>query len=220
MTVNFVVSTSSKEWETLFDCYRYDSETGLYQVRYRYLHPNLGKWLSRDLVPVGDLYYMLSLFQNNIDFDVFIKAWKLDYSSFINFNLICDNHSTDLIDPFGLLSRKWAAVGPWVQRFLNKSIITLNGPTKPGPWVLVSEDIYKTPKGDCAEKVCRYERRSATGSIDTPGIEKASATILCCQSCLPIGSYPTISLGEVHNVTIQWMDWYLEQLNLWHVKPY
>jgi len=48
MTDNFVNSTSSKQWETLFDCYRYDSQTGLYQVRYRYLHPRLGLWLSRD----------------------------------------------------------------------------------------------------------------------------------------------------------------------------
>ena len=41
-------SSSSYDWETLFDAYRWDSETGLYQVRYRYLHPTLGRWLSRD----------------------------------------------------------------------------------------------------------------------------------------------------------------------------
>ncbi|MCW5555098.1 MAG: RHS repeat-associated core domain-containing protein [Verrucomicrobiae bacterium] len=43
--------SSSYAWETLFDGYRYDLESGLYQVRYRYLHPNLGRWPSRD--PIG-----------------------------------------------------------------------------------------------------------------------------------------------------------------------
>jgi RHS repeat-associated protein len=41
-------SSSSYTWETLFDAYRYDTESGLYQVRYRYLHPRLGRWVSRD----------------------------------------------------------------------------------------------------------------------------------------------------------------------------
>lgn len=39
---------SAYAWETLFDSYRYDGETGLYQVRYRYLHPLLVRWLNRD----------------------------------------------------------------------------------------------------------------------------------------------------------------------------
>ena len=42
------LSGSSYGWETLFANYRFDSETGLYQVRYRYQHPGLGRWLSRD----------------------------------------------------------------------------------------------------------------------------------------------------------------------------
>jgi RHS repeat-associated protein len=39
---------STRDWETLFDGYRFDRETGLYQVRFRYLHAELGRWLSRD----------------------------------------------------------------------------------------------------------------------------------------------------------------------------
>jgi RHS repeat-associated protein len=39
---------TTRDWETLFDGYRYDRETGLYQVRFRYLHAELGRWLSRD----------------------------------------------------------------------------------------------------------------------------------------------------------------------------
>jgi RHS repeat-associated protein len=41
-------ANSSHTWETLFDGYRYDTESGLYQVRYRYLHPRLGRWPNRD----------------------------------------------------------------------------------------------------------------------------------------------------------------------------
>src|SRR5580658_9516958 len=45
-------TSSSYDWETLLGSYRYDTESGLYQVRYRYLHPLLGRWLSRD--PIGE----------------------------------------------------------------------------------------------------------------------------------------------------------------------
>ncbi|NBR88170.1 MAG: RHS repeat-associated core domain-containing protein [Verrucomicrobia bacterium] len=41
-------SSSGYDWETRFDAYRWDAETGFYQVRYRYLHPNLGRWINRD----------------------------------------------------------------------------------------------------------------------------------------------------------------------------
>ena len=44
-------TTSSYEWETRFGAYRWDAETGLYQVRYRYLHSGLGRWVTRD--PIG-----------------------------------------------------------------------------------------------------------------------------------------------------------------------
>jgi RHS repeat-associated protein len=46
-------SPSSYDWETRYGAYRWDSETGLYQVRHRYLHPTLGRWLSRD--PIGEV---------------------------------------------------------------------------------------------------------------------------------------------------------------------
>jgi len=53
MTAGFgSLSASSYGWETLFANYRFDSETGLYQARYRYQHPGLGRWLSRD--PIGE----------------------------------------------------------------------------------------------------------------------------------------------------------------------
>jgi RHS repeat-associated protein len=46
------LANTSFGWETLFANYRWDEETWLYQVRYRYFHPNLGRWLSRD--PLGE----------------------------------------------------------------------------------------------------------------------------------------------------------------------
>jgi len=43
-----VISTSSYDWETRYDNYRFDAESNFYQVRFRYLHPMLGRWLTRD----------------------------------------------------------------------------------------------------------------------------------------------------------------------------
>ncbi len=42
---------SSYEWESLFAGYRWDAESGLSYVRWRYLHPGLGAWTQRD--PLG-----------------------------------------------------------------------------------------------------------------------------------------------------------------------
>jgi RHS repeat-associated protein len=56
-------SASLYEWETLYAAYRWDAESGLYQVRNRYLHAKLGRWVRRD--PLGEragpnLYLALS----------------------------------------------------------------------------------------------------------------------------------------------------------------
>ena len=45
-------TASGYTWETLYCGYRYDSDSELYQVRYRYLHFQIGRWLSRD--PLGE----------------------------------------------------------------------------------------------------------------------------------------------------------------------
>jgi len=42
-------TSSNYDWETRFCGYRWDGESGLYQVRYRYLHSGLGRWLQNDL---------------------------------------------------------------------------------------------------------------------------------------------------------------------------
>ena len=41
----------SYDWEILYASYRWDSESGLYLARYRYFHPPLGVWITRD--PIG-----------------------------------------------------------------------------------------------------------------------------------------------------------------------
>ncbi len=40
--------------EILYAGYRYDPETAMYQVRNRYYHPSLGRWLSRDALEYFD----------------------------------------------------------------------------------------------------------------------------------------------------------------------
>ena len=43
---------STYDWETRFSSYYWDAESGFYQVRHRYVHPSIGRWLSHD--PVGE----------------------------------------------------------------------------------------------------------------------------------------------------------------------
>ncbi|MFM7213877.1 MAG: RHS repeat-associated core domain-containing protein [Verrucomicrobiota bacterium] len=50
LNASFGTGSNSYDWETLFASYRYDTGSGLYQVRYRYYHTGLGRWASRDLV--------------------------------------------------------------------------------------------------------------------------------------------------------------------------
>jgi RHS repeat-associated protein len=70
-------SSSDFDWETRYGAYRYDPETGFYQVRYRYLHPNLGRWLSRD--PIAE-------------------RGGLNLYAYVN------NNSTDSVDPYGQIA--------------------------------------------------------------------------------------------------------------------
>jgi RHS repeat-associated protein len=64
-------NVSTIEWETRFCGYRWDVESALYQVRLRYLHPCLGRWLSRDPMEnlaLPNLYtYVLNDPLNNLD---------------------------------------------------------------------------------------------------------------------------------------------------------
>jgi RHS repeat-associated protein len=48
VTPDFGDVLSSGPWEYTYAGYRFDAETGLMQVRNRYLHPQLGRWVTRD----------------------------------------------------------------------------------------------------------------------------------------------------------------------------
>ncbi len=76
------ISGSSYDWETLFASYRYDTETGMYQVRNRYYHANLGIWTNRD---------------------------PIEYKGGINLYAYCGNNGINAVDPMGL--GFWSDVG-------------------------------------------------------------------------------------------------------------
>jgi RHS repeat-associated protein len=54
LSASFGASSATIQWnEILYAGYRYDSSTGLYCVRYRYYHPEIGRWFSRDPLLYG-----------------------------------------------------------------------------------------------------------------------------------------------------------------------
>jgi RHS repeat-associated protein len=84
MNASFVVqSSSSYNWETRFAAYRWDSESGLYQVRYRYYHPLLGTWINRD--PLGERFDR-NLYQCNYNNPIRIVdptgLWGIQFGDF------------------------------------------------------------------------------------------------------------------------------------------
>jgi len=52
----WTADAGGSDWanEILYCGYRFDPESGLYHVRYRYYHPTLGRWLQRDLIGYVD----------------------------------------------------------------------------------------------------------------------------------------------------------------------
>jgi RHS repeat-associated protein len=57
-TANFANPISSSEWEYRYAGYRFDTQTGLMQVRNRYLHPQLGRWVTRDPLESDNNLYL------------------------------------------------------------------------------------------------------------------------------------------------------------------
>ena len=81
-------TTSLYDWETRYGAYRYDAETGFYQVRFRYLHPTLGRWLSRD--PIEETVFRIAN----------IAQTQLKHSSYI-YSYVANN-CINLTDKTGL----------------------------------------------------------------------------------------------------------------------
>jgi RHS repeat-associated protein len=95
MTSGFGSRTSSSYgWEVLFDAYRWDQECGFYQVRNRYLHPELGRWLRRD--PLGELGFEITL-HRWLSEDPAQQAGGQDLYAFVR------NRPTERVDVYGLM---------------------------------------------------------------------------------------------------------------------
>jgi RHS repeat-associated protein len=111
MTPAFASSTSSYAWETLFGAYRWDSESGLYQVRYRYYHPKLGVWEKRD--PVDELAFQLfehssgtsnQWLASDVATGIGLASDRNFFAEFIATNLLAyvRNAPISFVDPYGL----------------------------------------------------------------------------------------------------------------------
>jgi RHS repeat-associated protein len=103
MTASFgSISESSFGWETTFCGYRLDGETGFYQVRYRYLHPTLGRWLSRD--PLGELWFELTMKTLSPDGTGDRNSTRalLDEEGGFNLYSYVTNNSSNRVDQLGL----------------------------------------------------------------------------------------------------------------------
>ena len=95
-----VISTSSCDWETRYDCYRFDAESSFYQVRFRYLHPTLGRWLTRD--PLYEPGFKLLRVQTISRFVDWLNRDPIKESGGINLFCFVRNNPIGNYDPFGL----------------------------------------------------------------------------------------------------------------------
>jgi len=60
-----VKAGSDYAWDVLYAGYKWDAESGMYQVRHRYLLPVVGTWVSRD--PVNDVFDWRFRISNDFD---------------------------------------------------------------------------------------------------------------------------------------------------------
>lgn len=100
-------AASSYSWETRFGAYRWDAETGLYQVRHRFYHSVIGVWTSRD--PVDSLVLWVSL-----------PVEELLQTSLYRY---CTNNPCNAFDPLGLLSNWISCPSPITQCMLGPCIV-------------------------------------------------------------------------------------------------
>ena len=107
LTSTFAAGSNAAGWNHLFHGHYRDAETGLYQMRFRYYHPNLGVWLSRD--PIGERggINVTSFNINNPPntFDVRGLEPRVHSAdpSFV-FELTRDNYFQDLIRRYGCVA--------------------------------------------------------------------------------------------------------------------
>ena len=121
----FVTGYSSFDWVTLFAGYLYDVEDQSYQPRNRFLHPALGRWLSRD--PIG-------------------------YKGGLNFYAYVGNAPINQVDPSGLGAWK---VQPLSNTYINPNGGSLLDPNSNGFEVIFmpSQQDYDNEKTYCGQIV-------------------------------------------------------------------
>jgi RHS repeat-associated protein len=106
MNASFGSVSSGFQWETLYGAYRYDAESGLYQVRYRYLHSGLGRWTNRD--PVSDEHLAPNLLPH-------IHRDALRVDSQISLYWYVRNTAVNNVDIYGLATGDQDAVGKCIE---------------------------------------------------------------------------------------------------------
>jgi RHS repeat-associated protein len=65
LTSAWLDASNTYDWNVLFHGHYFDGETGFGQMRYRYYHSTLGRWLSRDPNEGGDGMYIYEFCRNN-----------------------------------------------------------------------------------------------------------------------------------------------------------
>lgn len=164
MAPNFTSRADSPyDWETLFKCYYFDSETGLYNARYRYLHCELGRWVCRD--PITSAAFTILSPSSGLHSKLFGES-AYAFSG---------NKPTSETDPYGLLTlsqfkkqcemdgpRKCDGLG---KVFVSAKVILADQGITPQPGVYVFWKQYycEIKCGDCtpAEK----DRRQAVVNV-------------------------------------------------------
>lgn len=79
-------------WDVLYSGYKWDPESALYQIRFRYLHPVLGGWCSRDPIGyrAGNNLYVAKMMLNNLDpsgLDVSVQDCQSRVDGFLASNI-------------------------------------------------------------------------------------------------------------------------------------
>ncbi|GEM_PF-1420690 len=125
MNASFATTTNTAySWETLYAAYRYDTDTGLYQVRFRYLHPKLGRWINRD--PIGE------------------HAGVNQYAYVVN-------NPANKVDPLGLEDNKEPDVSTGSDAF--KDLAKALGKGWPPYGVCLLDDFFNTQMGGQVDKL-------------------------------------------------------------------
>jgi len=130
--------------------YRFSSKemhpnSGLVYYLYRYYDPNLQRWVNRD--PIGEPGFEVLRFERNKSSRLMALLGQMGGVNLYEFE---KNSPIYGLDAWGF-AIWFPKPGPCTMPF------ACGGPMVPGHCALVAVDIYKDCKGNCVQKVCRYE---------------------------------------------------------------